>query len=276
MGDAERACVELAAVVDAQTRILGAGHTMTLRSKSALGEALAAMGDLDGARAQLEAVLAASSELEPFDIASSHERLAVVLMRLCDFAGSLRQAELAFELRHEISGEDHMNTLTALGNLACMHRNVGNHDEAHRLIMRFVSIALRDPRRFSNVSVRRTLATWLAYSYSDGLGPEFLPLLPALQAGWFQTGAMSDGSDESVIAVFLFHRVAAAIRFEGGLLAEALHSLGFVEQMLERTPGLAEFAKNGLASTCPALVGGLAKIRKVLRVWRQFALDSGK
>jgi len=110
-------------------RILPEGHPNLLASRENLGASMMGMGDLAGARALFESVLAARERLLPADhpdLLAARSNLAVSMSRMGHRAGARALHESVLASCERTLPKDHPNLLRARGNLAGSMYSLGD------------------------------------------------------------------------------------------------------------------------------------------------------
>jgi len=140
-----------------------------------LGRALMTLGEWDEAEQLQRRGLAIDErhygESHP-EIARDLEILTLILRSRGDFDGALVEARRTLDMRLATLGEDHLETATAKNNLAILHSDKGQLDEAEmrRQVRRLVGDFVRDERMALNAQEIERLGEEV-YDEMVGLGP---------------------------------------------------------------------------------------------------------
>jgi hypothetical protein len=121
---------------DTLSAVLGAEHPATLRSMSDLASTLWNQGDLSGARALSEQVLAVRRRVlgeEHPDTLTSMNNLASTLWNQSDLLGARALFEQVLAVRRPVLGAEHPETLTSMNNLALTLGDQGDLSGARAL-----------------------------------------------------------------------------------------------------------------------------------------------
>jgi hypothetical protein len=121
---------------DTLSAVQGAEHPDTLRSMNNLASTLRAQGDLSGARALQEQVLAVRRRVqgaEHPDTLTSMNNLASTLRGQGDLSGARALHEQELAICRRVLGEEHPDTLTSMNNLASTLWNQGDLSGARAL-----------------------------------------------------------------------------------------------------------------------------------------------
>jgi hypothetical protein len=131
---------------DTLSAVLGAEHPATLTSMNNLAEMLWAQGDLSGARALQEQVLAVQRGVlgaEHPDTLTSMNNLAATLWNQGDLSGARALEEHVLAVRRRVLGEEHPDTLISMNNLAETLRGQGDLSGARALQEQVLAVRRR-------------------------------------------------------------------------------------------------------------------------------------